>query len=313
MCNIFSQEACPASPDGVRLRQHHYSDREPWSCLDARREGDYDIHWELRDTSVSNGKTSPSSPTRPSCPSSFSTAPDSTIALETGAEEKSENNLKNAEGETDEVELEEGEGGSGSRVSESPAAGLAAAATSAEGGSKKSHSGGGGSSACNGLALEVDPEGDVERVNLDGRGGPSPRACGSPAAVAAAEVGSKRSCGSSACSGPVRAVPDERAVWVLQRLRVSGTHNLVDLAADDADAGASLLAEEGWGTAAGGLAEGDTRSSRTQPILPSASPKKKKKSRARMTTGGSLHRFQWLTSASPKNCHIEKKLRASPI
>lgn len=37
-----------SSPDTITLETHHYSDREPWACLDRRRESDFDLHWEDR-------------------------------------------------------------------------------------------------------------------------------------------------------------------------------------------------------------------------------------------------------------------------
>lgn len=40
------------SPGGIRLQSHHYSDRESWSCLEGRRQSDYDLHWESRETNV---------------------------------------------------------------------------------------------------------------------------------------------------------------------------------------------------------------------------------------------------------------------
>lgn len=42
------QEADETCDDGVRLRPHHYVDREPWTCLDSFRDTDYDLHWERR-------------------------------------------------------------------------------------------------------------------------------------------------------------------------------------------------------------------------------------------------------------------------
>lgn len=39
-----------SSSGGVILKSHHYSDREPWSCLEGREQSDYDLHWECRDT-----------------------------------------------------------------------------------------------------------------------------------------------------------------------------------------------------------------------------------------------------------------------
>ncbi|CAM9298102.1 unnamed protein product [Laminaria digitata] len=241
---LETEEADSASPDGVRLRQHHYSDREPWSCLEQLRDGDYDVHWELRDPTTSNNKGS-ASPTRSMGP-----------------------NKRH----------------SGSSSSSSS------------------------SSACTGLV----------RVELEGGGGGSRGVRESSAAglAAAEEVGSKKSLfnSSSACSGLTRAVPDERAVWVLQRLCVSGTLNLFDVAAADdmeADAGAGagvgVHAKGGRVTTRGvaastarivrsrneNLAQDGTTttttttsaSSRPQSMLPFTSPKKSRGKRNRLVKG----------------------------
>lgn len=39
-----------ASDGGIRLKSHQYRDREPWTCLAARGDSDYDIHWEPKPT-----------------------------------------------------------------------------------------------------------------------------------------------------------------------------------------------------------------------------------------------------------------------
>lgn len=42
------QVADSSAPEGIRLKAHHYSDREPWACLRDYRDADYDLHWESR-------------------------------------------------------------------------------------------------------------------------------------------------------------------------------------------------------------------------------------------------------------------------
>lgn len=44
-----------SSPDGIRLKPSNYSDREPWACLRAYRDSDYDLHWESRRRSAASG------------------------------------------------------------------------------------------------------------------------------------------------------------------------------------------------------------------------------------------------------------------
>lgn len=49
------QEADSSAPDGIRFEAYHYSDREPWTCLDARRDSDFDLHWECKKGSAGRG------------------------------------------------------------------------------------------------------------------------------------------------------------------------------------------------------------------------------------------------------------------
>eukprot|EP00752_Nemacystus_decipiens_P014608 g13008.t1 len=45
---LETEVADSSVPDGIRLKAHHYSDREPWACLQDYRDSDYDLHWESR-------------------------------------------------------------------------------------------------------------------------------------------------------------------------------------------------------------------------------------------------------------------------
>lgn len=46
------QVADSSAPDGIQLKAQHYSDREPWECLRDYRDSDYDLHWESRRTTA---------------------------------------------------------------------------------------------------------------------------------------------------------------------------------------------------------------------------------------------------------------------
>eukprot|EP00904_Undaria_pinnatifida_P012539 jgi/Undpi1/8415/HiC_scaffold_25.g10883.m1 len=188
---LETEEADSALPGGVRLRQHLYSDREPWSCLEERREGDYDIHWELRDTTGRRG-------------------------MQVG---ESEAEVKEITKDTQ-----------------------------------------------HGVKEDVEPETGGDSQNFES------------AAVVAEAVDSNSKNGHSSTCSSLRMPPDERAVWVIQRLRVSGNHNVVDVTAGDDEKGAGLA---GGRVPTGVVAEGGACSSRPQ-AAPPASPKK---TRARIVLG----------------------------
>lgn len=50
------QVADSSASDGIRLKAHHYSDREPWACLRDLRDSDYDLHWESRRSTAASGR-----------------------------------------------------------------------------------------------------------------------------------------------------------------------------------------------------------------------------------------------------------------
>ena len=98
------------------------------------------------------------------------------------------------------------------------------------------------------------------------------------AAVVAEAVDSNSKNGHSSTCSSLRMPPDERAVWVIQRLRVSGNHNVVDVTAGDDEKGAGLA---GGRVPTGVVAEDGACSSRPQAAPPASS----KKTRARIVLG----------------------------
>lgn len=77
-----------SSSGGAILESHHYSDREPWSCLEGRKQSDYDLHWECRDTNkpaASNAPVGNKVPSAGNVSPEDSTPLNSTAPLESGA------------------------------------------------------------------------------------------------------------------------------------------------------------------------------------------------------------------------------------
>lgn len=70
--NLNVQEVDSSAPDGIRLKAHHYSDREPWEYLRGFRDSDYDLHWESRRSTTARGLPEGANARRHTCLPHFS-------------------------------------------------------------------------------------------------------------------------------------------------------------------------------------------------------------------------------------------------
>ncbi|CAN0003257.1 unnamed protein product [Ectocarpus fasciculatus] len=181
---LETEEADSALPGGIRFTSYHYSDREPWTCLHARRDSDFDLHWESRKTSAGIG-----------VPGAGLTA--------------------GAEGTSAKIGDERSEATEGTRVSAQTNGGF-----SGEGSS---------SHACNSGPMHANGTNSNDSNSI-------------PAAGSARRV-------AGACSAAAACTPDERAVWIIQRLQVRNTQNMLDI---DVAACSELINGGGGGGGGGG-------------------------------------------------------------
>eukprot|EP00903_Cladosiphon_okamuranus_P016164 g14917.t1 len=161
---LETEVADSSAPDGIRLKAHRYSDREPWACLRDYRASDYDLHWESRRSTPARGGGE--GPTRVS-------------AINTQIAQVDGHLMDSDEARTG-MTIRSAEGSDVGAETISP----------------------------------VDP------ASIEGpfAGGPGARTPLTEAASA-----------SVAGSHSVSSIPDERAVWVSQRLCIRSTQNLVDI------------------------------------------------------------------------------------
>ncbi|CAN0358803.1 unnamed protein product [Ectocarpus sp. 12 AP-2014] len=200
---LETEEADSTLPGGMRFTSYHYSDREPWTCLHTRRDSDFDLHWESRNTG-----------TRIGFPGAGPTAGVAALTAKIGDERS--------------------EGTEGTCVSAQTRGGC-----SGEGSP---------SDACK--------SGPVHAHGTSSNDNKSIATAGPARGVA------------GACSAAAACTPDERAVWITQRLQVRNTQNMLDIdvaACGELSDGGGGGCGGGGGSAAAGAVSGHPIKSRNGP------------------------------------------------
>ncbi|CAM9468122.1 unnamed protein product [Ectocarpus sp. 4 AP-2014] len=180
---LETEEADATLPGGIRFTSYHYSDREPWTCLHARRDSDFDLHWESRNSSAGIG-----------LPGAGPTAGAAATPANIGDERSDA-----TEGTCVSAQTKGGYSGEGKA-----------------------------SDACTIGPMHAHGTNPNDNNSI-ATAGPARRVAG-------------------ACSAAAACTPDERAVWITQRLQVRNTQNMLDV--DVAACGE--LSDRGGGGGGGG-------------------------------------------------------------